>query len=178
MTTTVQIFDADTVLARQQAVLQALADAGDALPGVTPLPARQLLTSANATWDCEMSYCMLMSVQLGLPEPAALGIQQTGQYTYPQGNQQSWTLTMEVGVVRKISATPTVQGPTQRAPATEKFTADLTGVSSDVAVLVNAAMSLGSRDFQPVPHLVNAVASQGGFHGTAMTITVEAWPAP
>lgn len=177
MTSVVTVFDADTVQSRLNDVLTAVTDCADALPNAVTLPAREIQTSANATWDCPMTYVMLLSVQLGLPEPISPNVQSTGQYTYPQANQQAWTLQLEAGIVRKITAVPSGM-PRAPSPDPGKFTADLTDVSSDVAVLINAAMTLGSQSFQPVPHLVNAVASQGGFHGTAMTLTIEAWSGP
>lgn len=175
MTGVVTIFDADTVKARCADILQAVIDAADALPNVVTLPARQILTSAGATWDCEMVFVSALTVQTGLPESletAQLG----GQFTYPHANMTAWTVTVEVGVVRCVMATPTGQGRT--SPAVDKFTADLTNVSSDTAVLFNAANTLVARDFQPVPQAASMLASQGGFHGVAATLTVELWPAP
>lgn len=175
MTGLVTIFDADTVLARCQSILQAVADAGDFLSGAVTLPARQLVTSAGATWDCEMVFVSALSVQTGLPE-SLQDAQYGGVNTYPQGNQTAWTVTVEVGVVRRIAATPTGTG--RVAPDAGKFLADLTDVSSDTAVLLNAANTLVARDMQPVPQAVSMLASQGGFHGVAATITVELWPGP
>jgi hypothetical protein len=175
VTSVVTVFDADTVLARCQGILQAVVDAADALPGVVTLPARQLVTSAGATWDCEMVFVSALSVQTGLPE-SLQDAQYGGVNTYPQGNQTAWTVTVEVGVVRKVAATPIGQGRT--SPEVGKFTADLTNVSSDTAVLINAANTLVARDMQPVPQAASMLASQGGFHGVAVTVTVELWPGP
>jgi hypothetical protein len=75
-----------------------------------------------------------------------------------------------------VQATPTGQGRT--APDASKFTADLANVSSDTAVLFNAALTLVARDMQPVPQSASMLASQGGFHGVAATFTVELWPGP
>jgi hypothetical protein len=175
--TSIVTFDADTITTRLQDVLQSITDSAAALPDAVALPDRVILTSGNATWDCPMTYAMLMSVQHGLPEPDGADLHLTGQYTHPQGNLPVWTLTLDAGIVRPVTANP-AGVPRSGAPDPTRFTADLAGVSSDTAVLINAAMSLGNRDYQPVPHLVNAVASQGGFHGVAMTLTVEAWPAP
>lgn len=174
MTGVVTTFDADTVLSRCGDIMRAVTDAADALPGVVTLPARQLLTSAGATWDCEMVFVSALTVQTGLPESVETA-QLGGQITYPLGNA-AWTVTVEVGVVRCVMATPTGQGRT--SPAVDKFTADLTNVSSDTAVLFNAANTLVARDFQPVPQTASMLASQGGFHGVAATLTVELWPAP
>lgn len=175
MTGVITIFDADTVKTRCDDILQAVVDAADALPNAVTLPARQLTTSAGATWDCEMVFVSALTVQTGLPESletAQLG----GQFTYPQANQTAWTITVEVGVVRCVTATPTGQGRT--SPDVGKFAADLTNVSSDTAVLFNAANTLVARDFQSVPQSASMLASQGGFHGVAATLTVELWPAP
>lgn len=174
MTTVVNIFDAGTLLGRCQAILQAVDDAADALLNVVPLPARQLVTSAGATWDCEMVFVSALSVQTGLPESLQVA-QLGGQFTYPQGNDTAWTVTVEVGVVRRVIATPTGQG--RVSPEAAKFTADLTNVSSDTAVLFNAANLLVARDFQSVPQAASMLHSSGGFHGVAATLTVELWPA-
>jgi hypothetical protein len=175
VTSVVTVFDADTVLARCESILQAVVDAADALPNVVTLPARQLVTSAGATWDCEMVFVSALSVQTGLPE-SLQDAQYGGVNTYPQGNQTAWTVTVEVGVVRKVAATPTGQGRT--SPEVGKFLDDLTNVSSDTAVLINAANTLVARDMQPVPQAASMLASQGGFHGAAATVTVELWPGP
>jgi hypothetical protein len=175
VTTAAVVFAADTVTACIARVLQAITDAGDALPAAVTLPARQLTTTAGATWDCEMVYVSALSVQLGIPETPREG-HLGGLDTYPQGNLTVWTATVEAGVVRKVLATPTGQGRT--APDASKFTDDLVNVSSDTAVLFNAALTLGARDMQPVPQSALMLASQGGFHGIAATFTVELWPGP
>lgn len=178
MTTVVSVFAADTVKACVNRVLQAVVDAADALPDVTPLPARQITTSAGATWDCEMLYVSFLTAQLGLPEPTGGDLSLVGVNTWPPSNLPVWTLICEVGVVRKLTAMPAPSAQPTTAPAVDRFTADLVKVSSDVAVIVNGAMTLSARNLQPVPHTGDAAASQGGFHGTLFRFTVEAFPGP
>jgi hypothetical protein len=178
MTSVVTVFDADTVEACVQRVMQAVVDAADALPNVTPLPARQITTSAGATWDCEMTYVSFMTAQLGLPEAVGEQVSLTGVNTWPPGNLSVWTITCEVGVIRKLTALPAPAARPTAAPATDKFGFDLTKVSSDVAVIVNGAMTLAARNLQPVPHEGNAALSEGGFHGVQFRFTVEAFPGP
>ena len=173
--TAVVVLDADTVTACVGRVLQAVVDAGDALPGAVPLPARQLTTTAGATWDCEMVYVSALTVQTGIPETEQAG-HYSGVDTYPQANMTVWTATVEAGIVRKVCATPTGQG--RVAPDAARFAADLAAVSSDTAVLFNAALTLIARDMQPVPQSASMLASSGGFHGVAATFTVELWPGP
>jgi hypothetical protein len=173
----VTVFDADTLRVRCQAILAAIVAAGDALPRVTPLPARQLVSSGGVTWDCEMLFVSALTVQTGLPETVETPVY-GGVNTFPQGNMTAWTVTVECGVVRKLLAQPTVVGPSQRAPSTDAYLADLTAVSADTAVLFNAAQALVAASFQPVPQSAAMLAPQGGFHGVAATLTVELWPAP
>jgi hypothetical protein len=175
VTSVATVFDADTVTACIARVLQAVTDAADALPNVVTLPARQLTTTAGATWDCEMVYVSALTVQTGIPETVLTG-PYGGFDTDQQGAMTVWTATVEAGIVRKIQATPTGQGRT--APAAETFTADLVNVSSDTAVLFNAALTLVARDLQPVPQSASMLASVGGMHGVAATFTVELWPGP
>ena len=178
MTASVLVFDADTVKTRVEQILQAVTDSADALPDVTPLPARQITTSAGATWDCEMLYDSFMTVQLGLPEPSGEVLGLTGVNTWPPSNLSVWTLTCEVGVIRKLTAMPAPAARPTGAPDADKFAFDLTKVSSDVAVIVNAAQTLVARDLQPVLHTAEAAFSQGGFHGVQFQVTVEAFPGP
>jgi len=178
MTSVVTVFDADTVQTCVQRVMQAVNDAADALPNVVTLPARQILTSAGATWDCEMVYVSFMTAQLGIPEAANEAIGLTGVNTWPPGNLTVWTVTLEVGVIRKLTALPAPAARATGAPPAEKFAFDLSEVSSDVAVIVNAAETLVARNLQPVPHDGNAAASEGGFHGTQFRFTIEAFPGP
>lgn len=179
MTSTVQVFDADTLLTCVQRVMAAIVDSGDALPGSTPLPARQIVSTAGVTWDCPMLFVAALEVRLGLPEPVGSDLMSPGVLTYPpQANQTAWNATVEAGVVRQALAQPTVKGPRQASPAVDKYEADLTAVSSDTAVLLNAAQTLGARNFQPVPVDASMLATQGGYHGVAATFTVELWPAP
>lgn len=175
MTSAAVVFDYDTLTACIARVLQAVTDAADALPGAVTLPARQLTTTAGATWDCEMVYVSALTVQLGLPETVQTG-DLGGFDTYPQGNLTVWTATVEAGIVRKVQATPSGTG--RSAPAASQFAADLVNVSSDTAVLFNAALTLVGRDMQAVPQSASMLASQGGFHGVAATFTVELWPGP
>lgn len=168
------VFDADTVKNCASRVLQAVADAADALPGVVTLPARQLLESAGATWDCEMVFVSVASVQMGLQETNEIG-ELAGQFTWPGGNLPVWTVTLEVGIVRCVIAKP--WGPrADQPPTVDMYTADMVNISSDTAVLINAFETLVSRDNQPVPHAVAAARTQGGMHGMVATVTVEAWP--
>lgn len=175
--TTALIFDADTVSTAAQRIMQAVDDAADALPGATPLPDRQILSSAGVAWDCEMAYVAFLTAQLGIPEALGESIPLTGVNTWPPGNLTVWTLTFEVGVIRKV--TTGMQGPRgTQAPPTVNYLGDLTRLSSDVAVIVNAAGTLVARNLQPVPHEGNAAESEGGFHGTQFRLTVEAFPGP
>lgn len=178
MTSTALVFDADTVQTCVGRVLQAVVDSADALPNVTALPPRQITTSAGATWDCEMLYVSFLTVQLGLPEPASEILPLTGVNTWPPSNLPVWTLTCEVGIVRKLTAMPQPSTRPTGAPDADRFAFDLAKVSSDVAVIVNAAETLVARNLQPVPHTGEAAASQGGFHGVLFQMTVEAFPGP
>lgn len=178
MTTVVQILDADTVKLCIGRVLKACNDAADALPGVTPLPARQITTSAGATWDCEMVYVSFLTAQLGLSEGFGQSIPLSGVNTWPPGNLSVWTLTLEVGVIRRLEALPAPAARPTGAPDAGKFAADLVKVSSDVAVIVNAAETLVAQQLQPVPHDGNSALSLGGFHGVQFRFTVEAFPGP
>lgn len=175
--TTALVFDADTVSSAAQRILTALDDAADALPGGTPLPARQILSAAGVAWDCEMAYVAFLTAQLGIPESLGETIPMTGVNTWPMGNLTVWTLTFEVGVIRKV--TTGMQGPRGTvAPPTVNYLGDLTLLSSDVAVVINAAETLVARNLQPVPHDGNAAETEGGFHGVQFRFTVEAFPGP
>jgi hypothetical protein len=176
--TVVTVFDADTLKACIERVLAAILDAADALPDAVPLPERRITTTAGATWDCEMVYVSALSVAQGLPEPAGVDLRLQGQLTYPPSNLIAFGVTVEAGIVRTVLAQPLVVGPAQQAPDPALHSQDLANVSSDTAVLFNAATTLGARDVQPVPVSASMLASSGGMHGAAATFTVEPWPAP
>ena len=181
MTQTVEaVFDADTLELALARIMAAIVDAAAVLPGVADLPSRQLATTAGATWDCPMVYVSALTLQLGLPEPVGVDQRLVGATTYPpQSGLAVWTVTVEAGVVRKLSAMPVTAGPTQRPPTTDAYAADLAVVSSDTAVLVNASATLGARDWQPIgTETASFLESQGGFHGVAGTFTVEVFPGP
>jgi hypothetical protein len=176
--TTVTVLDADTLTACISRVLAAILDAADALPDAVPLPERRIITTAGATWDCPMVYVSALSVAQGLPEPTGVDLRLQGQLTYPPSSLLAYQVSVEAGIVRKVLAQPTVAGPAQRSPAPDLFAQDLAAVSSDTAVLFNAAATLTARDVQPVPTSASMLASSGGFHGAAATFTVEPWPVP
>jgi hypothetical protein len=179
MSAPVVVFDADTLLACVQRVLAAIVAAAAALPDAEPLPDRQLVTSAGATWDCEMVYASAMLAATGLTEPGGQSLWSGGTQTWPQGNVTGYRVTVECGIVRKaLAGTMTVNGPTARAPSVDLYAADLTKVSSDAAVLFNAAYALTGAASSPVPINLNMLATQGTFHGVAGTFEMEAFPLP
>jgi hypothetical protein len=179
MSTPVVVFDADTVLTCTQRVLAAIVAAAAALPDATPLPDRQLVTSAGATWDCPMVYVSAMLAGTGLPEPGGQTLWSGGAQTWPQGNETAYKLTIEAAVVRQArTGTLNVQGTAARSPAVSLYTDDLTEVSSDTAVFVNAAYALVQAGAIPVPFSVNYLATQGTFHGVATTFEMEPFPMP
>lgn len=174
MTTTV-VFDPSTVTECVGRVLDTIVQASDDM-SVT-LPARQLQLTGGATWDCAMLYVAAMSVQLGLPEPAAgTGVESFGAESWPGvGNTTMWTLTVEAGIVRPVCAVSA--DPQGRVPPTaDQFLTDLTAISADTAVLVNAAYTLVGQGRQPVPQTTTVFHPQGGFGGVQLTTTVELWP--
>lgn len=179
MTLTVpQIFAADSVTAACQRVLDAVLAAAAALPNVVPLPDRQILSTAGVTWDCQMVFVAALSVQLGIPENVS-DPQLGGLDTYPQGITM-WTVTVEAGIVRQASAEPQDGVPEYIPPTPDEYYTDLTAVSSDTAVLFNAAAALGGSQMQfgPVPQRADMLATQGTFQGVAGNFTFEVFPAP
>jgi len=167
MTLTVpQVFDADSVTAACQRVLDAILAAAAVLPDVVTLPDRQIL------------FVAALSVQTGIPESPSVP-PYGGAETYPQG-MTIWTVTLEAGVVRAATAEPQDGVPGYQVPTPDQYLADLTTVSSDTAVLINAAAALGQQDLQfgPVPQRADMLATQGTFQGVAANLTVELFPAP
>lgn len=182
MSAPVVVFAADTLLTCVQRVLAAIVAAADALPNAEPLPDRQLVSSAGATWDCEMVFASAMTAATGLTEPGAgptTSLWSGGTQTWPQGNVTAYRVSVECGIVRKAAAgTMTVVGNAAKAPSVDLYLADLTKVSSDTAVLFNAAFALTRSASSPVPIAVNMLATQGTFHGVAATFDLEAFPPP
>ena len=179
MTLTVpQVYDADSVTAACQRVLDAILAAAAVLPDVVTLPDRQILSTAGVTWDCQMVFVAALSVQTGIPESPSVP-PYGGAETYPQG-MTIWTVTLEAGVVRAATAEPQDGVPGYQVPTPDQYLADLTTVSSDTAVLINAAAALGQQDLQfgPVPQRADMLATQGTFQGVAANLTVELFPAP
>jgi hypothetical protein len=173
-----QIFDADSLTAACQRVLDAIVAAAAALPDAVTIPDRQILSTAGVTWDCQMVFVAALSVQLGIPESASEP-QLGGLNTWPQGVQM-WTVTVEAGIVRQASAEPADGVPSYTPPTPDQYLTDLTAVSSDTAVLFNAAAALGGQQMQfgPVPQRADMLATQGTFQGVAGNFTFEMFPAP
>lgn len=173
-----QIFDADSVTAACQRVMDAVLAAAAALPDVTPLPDRQVLSTAGVTWDCQMVFVAALSVQLGIPDSLSEP-QLGGTTTYPQGITM-WQITVEAGIVRQATAVVSAGVPSYSPPTPDQYLTDLTTVSSDTAVLFNAAAALGGQQMQfgPVPQRADMLATQGDFQGVAGNFTFEVFPAP
>jgi hypothetical protein len=168
----VRMFDADTLNNCVAHILDTIVLAGDDLPGSQSLPGRQLLSPGGATWDCDMVYVSPLSLQLGLPEgQQAGGFGGIGNLTFPPGaNMSIWALTAEMGIVRKVNA---VYHAPRAAPTEADYATDTVTVSSDTAVLVNAAATLAFGGWRPVPASGTLFHQQGGFAGVAVTVTTE-----
>lgn len=171
--------DADTIATLTQDVLAAINASAADLPGAVPLPPYQVLTTGGTVWDCEMVYVCVMSVQLGIQEPISGGssyvLAETGQLTYP-ANSAVWTAKLECGVIRRVTSMPQgVQGRELYAPSTDSYLGDMVAMSSDTAVLHNAAWSMARDWGMPVAQDSTMFAASGGFHGVTLNPTVELW---
>lgn len=163
--------DAFSITRVSDYVISALAEVVEAAARLNViLPSRQITGVGVIPADCEQVVASLIQLTTGAPE-AAGGRGGAGTYPNAASNMTIYTVIVSLEITRKTTELSQGRlGNTAPDPAT--FTANLTSVSADTAVLIAAVNALAEDQIVSAnTRTVTAGAPQGGMFKVSARLT-------